>query len=370
MKDQAKAMWRQRWFRWFVAFLGWSCVALFFASQTYIAYKYSGGEAHWGIVLKINLCQWYAWGLLAPGIIWLSRRYPLEHGRWMSSTGVHLAASICVALVKWQLDNLLRHYLLGFQRSTSLVFVFHQSLVTYWLLVGAAQTYHYYQGYRQGELRAAQLNTQLAQAQLQALRTQIHPHFLFNTLNAISTLVHNDPEAADRMIARLSDLLRLTLENIGVQEVPLAQELEFLERYLEIERTRFADRLNVRMDIAPETLDGCTPYLILQPLVENAIRHGIAVRSSAGCIVVTAKRNDGQLVLVVADDGPGMTSSGKGAKDGVGISNTRARLEKLYGTAQHFEVMNSEHGGVVATLTFPFRIAVASEDATAKKEAR
>lgn len=345
MRDQAKTIWRQRWFRWGVALLGWSCIALFFASQTYISYKYSGGEAHWGVILKINLCQWYAWGLLAPGIIWLSRRFPLERGRWASSLGIHLVASICVALVKWQLDN----HLLGFQGSISLVFVFHQSLVTYWLLVGAAQAYHYYQGYRQGELRSAELGTQLAQAQLQALRMQIHPHFLFNTLNAISTLVHNDPEAADRMIARLSKLLRLTLENIGVQEVPLAQELEFLERYLEIERTRFADRLNVRMGIAPETLDGCTPYLILQPLVENAIRHGIAVRSSAGCIVVTAKRDNDHLVLVVADDGPGMASSNSGAI-GVGISNTQARLEKLYGTAQRFEVRNAEHGGVVATL--------------------
>src|SRR6516225_3316734 len=157
-----------------------------------------------------------------------------------------------------------------------LIYVFHQNLVIYWIIVTATQGYLYYTRYRESELRSAQLSAQLAQAQLQALRMQLHPHFLFNTLNAISTLVYKDPEIADRMIARLSDLLRLTLENIGVQEVPLAQELEFLERYLEIERTRFADRLTVRMDIAPEALDGCTPYLILQPLVENALRHGIA----------------------------------------------------------------------------------------------
>ena len=286
-------MWRQRWFRWVLGFLGWTGVALFFASQTYLSYKYSGSEAHWGIVLKISLCQWYAWGLLAPGIIWLSRRFPLERGRWMSSVGIHLAAGVGVALVKWQLDNLLRHYVLGFERGRSLVFVFHQSLVTYWLLVAATQGYLYYQRYREGELRSAQLGTQLAQAQLQALRMQLHPHFLFNTLNAISTLVHNNPEAADRMLARLSELLRLTLENVGVQEVRLAQELEFLERYLEIEQTRFGDRLIVRMEIAPEALDARTPYLILQPLVENAIRHGVAARSLAGYIVVSARRDDG-----------------------------------------------------------------------------
>ncbi len=360
---------QRRWFRWALAFLGWTCVAFFFASQTYLSYKYSGGEAHWGIVLKINLCQWYAWGLLAPGIVWLARRFPLERGRWARGIGVHLAAGVGVALVKWQLDNVLRHYVLGFERGTSLIFVFHQSLVTYWLLVGATQAYLYYRRYREGELRSAQLGAQLAQAQLQALRMQLHPHFLFNTLNAISTLVHKDPEAADRMIARLSELLRLTLENVGVQEVPLAKELEFLERYPEIERTRFADRLVVRMEIAPETLDARTPYLILQPLVENAIRHGIAARASAGRIVVSARRDDGMLVLEVGDDGPGM-ASGAAAKSGVGISSTRARLEKLYGSAQRFELRNAEHGGVVATLAFPFRVIADGASTNEERDAR
>ena len=331
-------MWRRRWLQWALILFGLTCVALFFASQTYLSYKYSGGEAHWRIVLKINLCQWYVWGLLAPGIIWLARRFPLERGCWISSLGIHLAAGVGVALVKWQLDNLLRHYVLGFERGTSLIFVFHQSLVTYWLLVGATQAYLYYQRYREGELRAAHLGTQLAQAQLQALRMQLHPHFLFNTLNAISTLVHNDPEAADRMIARLSELLRLTLDNVGVQEVPLAQELEFLERYLEIERTRFADRLTVRMEIAPDTLDALTPYLILQPLVENAIRHGVAPRSWAGCIVVRSRREDRMLVLEVRDDGPGLASGAAAKENGVGVSSTRARLEQLYGSAQRVRI--------------------------------
>jgi signal transduction histidine kinase len=361
-------MWRRPWFRWALVFVGWTFVALFFASQTYLSYKYSGGAAHWGIVLKINLCQWYAWGVFAPGIIWLARRFPFEHGRWTTSLVVHLLAGTGVALMKWQVDNLLQHYVLGFARGTSLIFVFHQSLVTYWLLVGAAQTYVYYQRYREGELRSAQLNAQLAQAQLQALRMQLHPHFLFNTLNAISTLVHKDPEAADRMIARLSELLRLTLENVGVQEVPLAQELEFLESYLEIERTRFADRLIVRMEIAPGTLDARTPYLILQPLVENAIRHGIAGRVRAGCIVVSAKRDGGMLVLEVSDDGPGMANGSAASKNGVGISSTRLRLEKLYGSAQRFELRNAERGGVVASLAFPFRVVGASPSSAEERE--
>jgi two-component system, LytTR family, sensor kinase len=183
---------------------------------------------------------------------------------------------------------------------------------------------------------------------------QLHPHFLFNTLNSIATLIHKDPDAADQMTARLSDLLRLTLENMGVQEVPLAQELEFLERYLEIERTRFSDRLVVRVEVAPETLDASTPYLIL-PLVENAIRHGIAARSSPGCVIVRAVRDGGMLVLEVKDDGPGIRSAAA-SNNGIGISSTRARLEKLYGDAHTFELSNAAEGGLAVKLAFPFRL--------------
>ena len=360
-------MLQRRWLRFTLIFLGWTGVALFFASQTYLSYKYSGGKAYLGIILKLNFGEWYLWGLLAPAILWAVRRFPLERGKWVSSLPVHLFGGIGIALAKWWLDNLFRHYALGLQGSISLAYVFHQNVLTYWILVGAATGYFYYRRYREGELRSAQLSAQLAQAQLQALRMQLHPHFLFNTLNAISTLVHKDPEAADRMIARLSDLLRLTLENIGVQEVPLAKELEFLERYLEIERTRFADRLRVRMEISPDTLDASTPYLILQPLVENAIRHGIAPRSSPGCVTVRAERDDNMLVLEVKDDGPGMPSRAN-VQNGVGISSTRARLEKLYGAAHRFELSDGQHGGLVVKLAFPFRCISPVADASKSRE--
>lgn len=350
-----------RWVRWLLALVGWTAVAVFFASQTYLSYKYSGGQAHWWLVLKMNLVEWYLWGFLAPGIVWLARRFPLERGRWVRGLTTHLLASVGLALLKWTLNNFLRRYLLGFSQSMSLIYGFHQNLVTYWIVVAATQGYLYYSRYREGELRTAQLSAQLAQAQLQALRMQLHPHFLFNTLNAISTLVHKDPEVADRMIARLSDLLRLTLENIGVQEVRLAQELEFLERYLEIERMRFPDRLKVRMHIAPETLDARAPYLILQPLVENAIRHGIASRSTPGIVEVRAEHNDGKLILEVRDDGPGISPK-LNPKDGVGISSTRARLERLYGTAYQFGLCNAPEGGLVVTLVLPFQLVAADSD--------
>jgi LytS/YehU family sensor histidine kinase len=279
---------------------------------------------------------------------------PLGRAHWARSVTIHLLASVGVAFGKWWLNNLLRHYLLGFSQSMALGYVFHQNVVTYWMVVAATQGYLYYSRYREGELRSAHLSAQLAQAQLQALRTQLHPHFLFNTLNAISTLVHKNPEVADRMIARLSDLLRLTLENVGVQEVRLAQELEFLEGYLEIERMRFADRLEVRMQIAPETLDARAPYLILQPLVENAIRHGIAPRAAPGRVEVRAERRNGMLVLEVRDNGPGISPKGK-MKDGVGISSTRARLERLYGAAHRFELRNAAEGGLIVSVMLPFQ---------------
>jgi two-component system LytT family sensor kinase len=348
-------MLQRRWLRWTLVVTGWTSAGLFFASQTYLAYKYSGGQAHLRIILRLSLAGWYLWGLLAPGIIWLGRRFPLERGHWARSTGIHLIAGVGVALLKWWLDNLFRHYVLGLSSATSLVYVFHGNLLTYSILVAGTQGYHYYERYRQGELRSAQLSAQLAQAQLQALRMQLHPHFLFNTLNSIATLIHKDPDAADRMTARLSDLLRLTLDNIGVQEVPLAQELEFLERYLEIERTRFSDRLVVRIDVAPETLDASTPYLILQPLVENAIRHGIAARSSPGCVIVRAARNGGMLILEVKDDGPGIRSPAA-SNNGIGISSTRLRLEKLYGDEHTFELSNAAEGGLAVKLTFPFQL--------------
>ena len=355
-------MLKRRWIRWLLVLLGWTAVALFFASQTYLSYKYSGGQAHFWLVLKMNLIEWYAWGFLAPGIIWLARRFPIERGRWEGSLTIHLVAGVGVSLLKWSLNNLLRHYLLGLPGSMYLIYVFHQNLVTYWIMVAATQGYLYYARYREVELRTAQLSAQLAQAQLQALRMQLHPHFLFNTLNAISTLVHKDPEIADRMIARLSDLLRLTLENIGVQEVRLAQELEFLERYLEIERMRFPDRLQVRMRIAPETLDARAPYLILQPIVENAVRHGIAPRSTPGTVEIRADCKNDRLVLEVRDDGPGVAPNSN-LKDGVGISSTRARLEKLYGAAHQFELRNADEGGLVVTLAIPFRLATGDSGA-------
>lgn len=352
-------MQRIRWTRWVAYLIAWTLVGLFFGSQTYLAYKYSGGSPHWRLILEFSLGEWYIWALLAPGVLWLARRIPIEREHLGRNVAIHAVLSASGALLHWTINNFCRHYLLKSPNSISLAYVFHSNVVTYWILVGATCGYEYYTRYRQGELHAAQLSAQLAQAQLQALRTQLHPHFLFNTLNAISTLVHRDPERADRMIARLSDLLRLTLEGVGVQKVPLAEELEFLKRYLEIEQTRFADRLTVDLQIPPEALGARVPYLILQPLVENAIRHGIAPRAQPGRVVVRAGRENGFLVLQVRDDGPGLaTGLSAPPRVGLGLSSTRERLEKLYGQQHRFEMGNGVNGGFVVTLAIPFEAEV------------
>jgi two-component system LytT family sensor kinase len=185
---------------------------------------------------------------------------------------------------------------------------------------------------------------------------QLHPHFLFNTLHSISALLHRDPETADRMIARLGDFLRLTLDNSGAQEVSLQKELEFLKCYLDIERVRFQDRLTTSLDVEPRALDSRVPNLILQPIVENALRHGLSQRAAPGHLEISAKRDNGSLRIQVKDNGPGLsaiTGSKTNKREGLGLSNTKARLEQLYGAAHRFSIENAPGGGLVVTLEIP-----------------
>jgi LytS/YehU family sensor histidine kinase len=238
-------------------------------------------------------------------------------------------------------------------------------VMLYWLILLISYSFNYQRRYREGEVRATRLEAQLAQAQLQALKMQLHPHFLFNTLHSISALVHKNADAADKMIARLGDFLRLTLENSGAQEVSLGQELEFLKCYLEIERIRFEDRLTVQMNIEPQTLDARLPNLILQPIVENAIRHGISPRTTAGRIEIEARRLNGTLQVQVTDNGPGLpsdSSSGSIVKAGVGLANTQARLKQLYGSEHRLDLANAASGGLTVILEIPFRDQISTQN--------
>jgi sensor histidine kinase YesM len=239
---------------------------------------------------------------------------------------------------------------------TSVLAQFHIQVATFWVILGIGAAFEYYAKFRERELRASQLESRLAQAQLEVLRMQLQPHFLFNTLHTISAFMQEgEIEAADRMISRLSDLLRLALEGGGAQEVPLRQEMAFLERYLEIQQIRFQEQLRVSLRVPDELLDACVPSLILQPLVENAIKHGVTPRAEGGEVSVEVTREHGRLRLAVRDDGPGITAASTRVGNGVGLANTRARLEQLYGDRQRFVVGNAPGGGALVELTIPLR---------------
>jgi sensor histidine kinase YesM len=358
--------------KWGLLFGGWTLFAFFFAGQSCLQSAYVGRPVLLGRTLVVWLLCAYLWALLTPLVIWLARRFPIERGS-LRSLLVHLLASICVSLLQLGSYVLLNHLLLAdaarpfsVMQSFRGLFVaeFHTSLIIYWALVGLSHAYDYYRRYHERERRAAQLEleasqleTQLAQAQLDALRMQLHPHFLFNTLNTISVLMQEDVEAANRMLVRLSELLRLALRNTEAHEVSLKQELEFLRGYLEIEQTRFQDRLRVLWQVAPDTLDAQVPNLLLQPLVENAIRHGIAPRATAataGTIEISAERHNGTIELRVRDDGAGLSLPQERNTSGIGLANTQARLQQLYGDAHHLRLAPAEGGGLIVSVTIPF----------------
>jgi sensor histidine kinase YesM len=229
-------------------------------------------------------------------------------------------------------------------------------VLMYWFVVFAHLGWHYYRRFRERELQAAELQQKLVEARLEALRMQLNPHFLFNTLHAVSALIHEDPNAADRVLARLSELLRLSLDQSKPQEVPLSEELAFLDRYLEIEQTRFADRLQVEKEVEPETERALVPYLILQPLVENAIRHGIEPREDTGRLAIRAHRSNGTLQLRVSDNGAGLPEEkGTPLREGIGLSNTRSRLQHLYGDGYRLELVSAPGGGLEARIDIPYR---------------
>ena len=355
---------RQRWIPW-TLFLGfWTVIGLSFASQFYLSSSLFGySTVTWGQAVHITLGDWYVWAVLSLPIVWLARRFPPHRRNWSKLVVIHLAASLAACLsyvliraAVGQLQNPLLGMTTTFWgtvRSLLLKNAFFNLLI-YWVIVCVSLAFDYYRKFRDREVRAADLERRLAEARLMALQMQLNPHFLFNTLHTISALMHKDVEAADSMVARLSELLRLALENTDANEVPLADELGFLQRYLEIEQTRFGDRLTVKLEVAPETLSVPVPNLLLQPLVENAIRHGIEPQRRPGVITLRAAREGEWLRLQVSDNGGGVPA-GKTIEEGIGLANTRARLHHLYGAAHRFECARSAEGGFEVRVAVPFR---------------
>ncbi len=349
---------QRRWIKWSLAFLFWTSLGLVFSTQTYLYLKTQYQGFTWLSALKNGMPIWYIWGALAPLIVRLDQRLPARREQLLKRIALHLPISIVAAWLHFMLrlgveKILIGNVQLGF---ADLLGSFPMTLQIYWLILGVAVAYDFFQAYRDRELQASQLEARLTQARLHALRAQLHPHFLFNTLNAISAFIEKSPKTARQMTAHLGELLRFALDHAEEQEITLAEELAFLENYLAIQRLRFADRLAIRLRIAPETLNVFVPSLLLQPLVENALRHGLSSRAAAGVLTIQTRHEDDSVTLCIVDDGVGLSSDWQHtAQHGVGLSNTKERLLRLYGEAHSFSIKNNEDHGVTVEIKLPFR---------------
>lgn len=350
-----------RWAKVPLGFIFWTLIGLSFACQFHISTSKAGLAVTWKQAISYALGDWYVFAVLSVPVIRLARRFHFEHGTRGSSLAVHILGSILFSLAymvlrawvgTWQSDA---KFADAFQ--PLLVKTWHFNLLLYWVMVAVTCAFDYYRKYQDRELRAAELEKRLMQARLQALQMQLNPHFLFNCLHSISALMHQDIDAADRMVARLSELLRAALDSSDTQEVSLERELGFLKRYLELEQIRFGKRLGVEIDAPADTLKAQVPNLILQPLVENAIRHGIEPHARPGQVELRCRKSGDELTLEVGDNGDGLAPSRVPAAEGVGLSNTRARLRALYGDAHNFQLCSSDKGGLLVRLTIPFRTA-------------
>ncbi len=352
---------------WVVILGAWTIYGLVGATQQHFSYLLSRGTPlPWTTSLSTQLPLAYAWALATPGIHWLGHRFPLARGRWPRSIAVHLAACLLLAFV---LNMGYAYFALPLlpppavprplaERGVQLFvgWVLPDAMV-YWAILSVSLMLEHQRRLRARDLTAAQLETQLAQAELQALQTQLQPHFLFNALHTVGALVRvGDRDAALRVVTGLGDLLRRVLDRASAQEVPLRQEVEFARRYLEIEQVRFRDRLQVEFDVDPTALDAAVPNMLLQPLVENAIRHGIAPNPGACLVRVEVARAGSHLCLVVRDDGAALAGATVPVPGrGIGLPNTASRLARLYGDAGRLEFGPVGTRGHEVRIAVPFR---------------
>ncbi len=352
---------RQRLRRYLAYFFAWTAFGLFNFSRELTRRLYMHEPTQWRGTLASWMVGVYILGALTLAVLWLGRRWPIERQSWRGRVPLHLAFSIVFSALELALETVAfiqlglmkQSFLIGFP--TLMVAGLHANIITYWAVLGIQSGFRYYRGFQERELHASELKAQLVRAQLSALKMQLQPHFLFNTLNAIMVLVRQQRgRLAEEMLARLSDLLRCVLEDVEAQEISLRKELEHVRLYLSIEQVRFQDRLGIEISADDTALDGAVPHMGLQPILENAVRHGIGRIAAAGSIRISASRTDEILVIRVADDGPGLGAADLSEGRGIGLANTRARLLQLYGDAASLKVENGERG-VVATMTLPYR---------------
>ena len=365
----SESLFERKRVRWLLGFAAWTAGGFVSASLEYFNGIVVNRPTPYWVTTGWNLVALYLFALTFPIVGTIARRQPVDRNNWRQRTFVYLGWILVLSVIHlvafcaiyWLLGGPRLSQFAPSERAMAffrLLFVsnLRTNLIIYGLLFVGVLALNYYRNYLAEERRAAQLREQLAHAQLQALKMQLHPHFLFNTLNAISELITKEPETAERMVIQLSEMLRLSLDSIGLEQVPLKQELEFVERYLAIEQTRFRDRLAVRMDIEADALDVPVPSMLLQPLVENAIRHGIAPLARGGSISISAKRAESRLHLQVRDDGRGLPDPPANGSDRkrLGLANTRARLEQLYGAGGFsFEMRSAPHRGAEVSLSVP-----------------
>ena len=314
----------------------------------------------WRRAIAFGVWFWALWLFFLPAVAWLSFRFPIERRRLVRNLGIHLLACVLIvggSRVAFRAADTIIPRKLRFMPLSPPGFRAALDVLLYWSLVGVCQAITNFRSSQERERRAAELEARLTTAKLQSLRMQINPHFLFNTLNSITALIYVNPRAADEMLGDLSELLRRSLDTMDEQEIPLAQELEFIGAYLRIQQKRFGERLRLEQSVPDELMKAMVPALILQPLVENAIRHGIEPRRGPGLISIEAKQEGKHLHLIVRDDGRGLLADARGSeRPGIGLANTRARLQGLYGQNQTFSFGKAELQGCQVDIHVPFHL--------------
>ncbi len=357
---------KSAWIVWVASFAVWTFIALMSAFSMYRFDLLFWKPTSFWEQLQIPLVNDLIFAAFTPIVLHIGLRYPIERSNWkwrsLAYCGGAFVFTSAHALVRMLVypvvDNMTKKtFPIGWSLFGRLFLYGLPDLCFYVYLpvVVIAHAIWYYREYRDREVRAAQLETRLAQAQLKALKSQLQPHFLFNTLHSISTLMLTNVSAADTMLVRLSDLLRMSLDNNTVQETTLNREMQFVNGYLEIEKMRFGERLRVTCQVDTETLDARVPHLLLQPLVENAIRHGISRRTEGGEIQITATRRDDDLYLEVSDTGPGFSPNPEwNAKHGLGLNATRERLRVFYGDRQRLDIHSTPDRGTTVRVQIPF----------------
>lgn len=335
-------------------------LAAFTASQIRLFLRSTGSDSPWGRLFFGQLLWWLLWGGLAPLVVRLSRRYSLDSGRLLPRAVLHLVLAAAFGFVQTALRVATLPLVLGtvgldwaHEMTFAFSTYFHWNLLIYALLVAGEHAWRYRARSRERELETSRLEERLARAELEALRAKLNPHFLFNALSSVAELIHESPEKAEQTVVELSELLRAVLRNEDAVEVALEEELGFVERYLRIEKLRFEGRLLILWNISPDTLSARVPRLVLQPLVENAVRHGLAARPEGGKLEITSVRRGAKLELMVTDDGVGLGRETPCWR--VGLDSTRARLEHLYDVDSVLALEPRPGGGAIARIVIPYR---------------